>query len=133
MKVLYIFSFLIFLTFYSNAQINPGLLVNIHSVPDTVTMNQIVGAEEGSLIYNIGDKSLYLWEGSAWKATYKYSVVENEIFLEDDDYFYVSLKIRMNEYKVVRYDRNDVNAEAVSKGTGTQPTDLISVQSLTYN
>jgi len=133
MRVLFFSLFQLFIILNSNAQIDPGLLVSIHSVADTAAMNQIVAIEEGSLIYNVADKSLYVWGGSTWVANYKYSVVENELFLEDDDFFYISLKIGVNGYKVVRYDRSDLNTEAISEGLGVQPTDLTTIQNLTYN
>jgi len=133
MRYLFSFSLLMIITLGVNAQINPQSLVSIHEVSDTTVMNQIIAVANGSLIYNNDDESIYVWQGKNWIPSTNYTEIDNEIFLEDDDYFYVSLKVGSGSFKVVRYDRSDHNQEAVSEGSGTQPIDLISVQSLTYN
>ena len=58
--------------------------------------------------------------------------VSNELTTEDANYYYVSMQIGVGDYKVVRYDKLDVNIEEVSVGTGVQPASLVAVQGLVY-
>jgi len=133
MRILFSFVLLLLSSMSVQAQINPQSLVSIHSVADNKEMNLVIALSEGSLIYNMQDESVYVWQGDKWVPSTNNTDAENEIFLEDSTYFYVSLKVGSGDFKVVRYDRSDHNLEAVSEGTGIQPVDLISVQSLTYN
>ena len=81
--------------------------------------------------------------GTKW--TLAFNKVENELIFDGDDdadntndnYRYVSLTIN-SEWKVVRYDKTDVNVELVATITNnpaqaTQPTTLAVCTSLTYN
>ena len=58
--------------------------------------------------------------------------VSNEQCYQDVNFYYVTMKINTNEYKVVRYDKTDINVEEVSEGVGAQPNNLITVQGLVY-
>jgi hypothetical protein len=58
--------------------------------------------------------------------------VSNEQCFQDNDYYFITMKININEYKVIRYDKTDVNIETVSEGTGAQPITLLSLQALVY-
>ncbi len=54
-------------------------------------------------------------------------------FLKTLNHYYVSMKIEATNYKVVRYNKNDVNDEKNASASGTQTTTLSTVQSLTYS
>jgi hypothetical protein len=51
-----------------------------------------------------------------------------------DDYYYISMLINGTDWKVVRYDKTDVNAEAEAMGTGAgnQPITLADCIALTF-
>ncbi|MFA9289603.1 MAG: hypothetical protein ACEQSF_00040 [Solirubrobacteraceae bacterium] len=59
--------------------------------------------------------------------------ISNELFFDDTNFYYVSMKIEATNYKVVRYNKNDVNDEKNASASGTQTTTLSTVQSLTYS
>lgn len=59
---------------------------------------------------------------------------EEDISGTYDDYYYISMLINGTDWKVVRYDKTDVNAEAEATGTGagSQPTTLADCTALTF-
>ncbi len=84
----------------------------------TDTNELYIGLEDGSLRF-VSD--------------FTNKLVQNELAFEDDDYLYISMKINTNDYLVIRYNKTDLNIEKEASGTGTQPSDLQTVQGLTYN
>ncbi len=124
----------------------------------TTEMNSISLPNEGSILYNTTIKGLYFRDDSTWQMltpikdittidpfltinnsnsvfeiTTTFKDVNSELMFEDDDYCYVSMIESGTEYLVIRYDKTDVNVEARSTGTGSQPNTLAAVQALTYN
>jgi hypothetical protein len=59
--------------------------------------------------------------------------ISNEQLFENANYIYISMQKGTNAYVVNRYDKSDVNQEDQATGTGAQPSDLASVEALTYN
>ncbi|SEB54608.1 hypothetical protein SAMN04489761_1320 [Tenacibaculum sp. MAR_2009_124] len=124
----------------------------------TTEMNSISLPNEGSILYNTTIKGLYFRDDSSWQMlapvknitsvdpfltitntesvfqiTTTFKDVTAELIFEDDDYCYVSLVENGSDFLVIRYDKTDINVEARSTGTGTQPNTLSQVQALTYN
>lgn len=92
-------------------------------------------AGEGDIYRDTTNNIYYLGTTSGelhLMSDFKVKKVSNEQCYQDDNYYYVSMKINSNEYKVVRYDKTDVNVEEVSEGTGTQPNTLVIIQGLVY-
>ena len=61
---------LLFVSFYCFAQTpNPQTLINVHTVDNVATMNNIANPEEGSLIFVESTSDLYFFDGTIWKST----------------------------------------------------------------
>tara|TARA_R110002050_G_scaffold45796_2_gene108166 strand:+ start:2813 stop:4249 length:1437 start_codon:yes stop_codon:yes gene_type:complete len=64
----YIMAVLFFATsFVTQAQIDPELLLGLHSA-STTEMNAISGSITGSMLYNTTDKKIYFYNGTNWTA-----------------------------------------------------------------
>ena len=106
-----------------------------YSTSQIQQINTDSSANEGDLYR---DTSLNKWYIGTTYGTLRFisefevRKVSNELCFKDDNYYYVSLKIGVNGYKVIRYDRSDVNIEQTSVGSGTQPSTLTAVQGLIY-
>ncbi len=133
MRLIYILLIFSPLTLFSQVP-TAELLVLIHNVTNA-DMNSITTPFEGSLAYSLDDSTIYVFDGSIWASLkgFKPQLVENELYFEDDDYHYVSLQIETTDYLVKRYAKDDINDEGEASGTGAQPTDLVTIQGLTFN
>ena len=105
-----------------------------------------IGLQDGSLkeIGNItaagaNNGDLLIWNGTdlKWEAgpnpNANEKTVTNELYFEDATYIYISMLINLTEYKVQRYSKANVNIEDSAEGSGTQPSNLTTVQGLTFN
>ena len=113
-------------------------LANAYEQNDVVIHNnkiyQANGAITASTAFAVGSS------GATWKEISKSAnSITNELSFEDTagTYFYVSLLVD-NAWKVIKYKLDDVNDEetaTVSNNSGqtTQPTDLATCETLTYN
>lgn len=92
-------------------------------------------AAEGDIYHDSQTDAYYIGTTSGalnFLSNFKLKQVSNELTFEDANYYYVSMQIGVGDYKVVRYDKLDVNIEEVSVGTGVQPASLVAVQGLVY-
>ena len=94
----------------------------------------------GMLLYATENKNAYLRADNAWKPI-TYNNVTNELIFEGagatSNFYYVSMRID-TDWKVIRYDKTDVNVEdeaTISNNSGqtTQPTTLATCEALNYN
>ena len=61
---------LLFVSFYCFAQTpNPQTLINVHTVDNVATMNNIANPQEGNLIFVESTSDLYFFDGTIWKST----------------------------------------------------------------
>jgi len=120
-----------------NAQVDPQLFLNLNKA-NSVERNNIPTDQltQGMVVMDTTDKKIYFFDGEKWVAILDNSskiIVENELFFQDANYCYISMLINTSSYRVVRYDKLDINAEAVAVAVGNQPVSLSDCQSLTYN
>ena len=72
---------------------------------------------DGMLVYSSTNKNAYLRADNAWKPI-AYNAVTNELIFDGDDdpsgtyddFYYISMVIN-GDWKVIRYDKTDVNVE----------------------
>jgi len=109
-------------------------------LPTELIPIDILTPTDGMLMYSSQNKNAYLRAGNAWKPI-TFNSVTNELIFEgtgaDSNFYYVSLIIN-NDWKVIKYNKSDVNAEVeatISNNAGqtSQPTTLTECQALTYN
>jgi len=113
-------------------------------LPSETDVTEIATPIEGMLIHSTNRNNTYLRADNAWKPIAHNSVTNELIFDGDDDadatndnFYYVSFVVN-GDWKVVRYDKTDVNVElqaTLSNNSGqiAQPTDLLTCTALTYN
>ena len=110
---------------------------------ETLPVN-ISAPTDGMLIHSSDNKNAYLRTDGAWKPI-AYNTVANELIFDgsndadtnNDNFYYVSMVIN-GDWKVIRYNKTDVNSETVATTTNnpgqtTQPTTLTICNGLTYN
>lgn len=132
--------------------VNQGVLLPKANLTDSTVLFQGVTAtasHTGMLVYNTNTASnnglagvgYYQWNGTQWEKLTANSITNELIFDGEDDpsgtyddYYYISMLINGTDWKVVRYDKTDVNAEAEATGTGAgnQPTTLAACIALTF-
>lgn len=119
----------------SFAQLDTNSLLVIPVASNLAELTNITTANVGSIAYvNDTSKELYVYNGSSWiKVLDNSPVITNEVLVEDTDYIYVSVLINGTSWMVTRYHRVDINTETSAMGTGTQPTALAAIATLTYN
>ena len=109
-------------------------------LPTELKPIDILTPTDGMLMYSSQNKNAYLRAGNAWKPI-TFNSVTNELIFEgtgaDSNFYYVSLIIN-NDWKVIKYNKSDVNVEleaTISNNAGqtSQPTTLTECQALTYN
>lgn len=113
-------------------------------LPTETLPTNISSPTDGMLVYSTDNDNAYLRADSAWKPIAYNAVTNEQIFDGDDDadtsnddFYYVSMVIN-GAWKVIRYNKTDVNDEkeaTVSNNSGqtTQPTDLATCTGLTYS
>ncbi|WP_298880293.1 hypothetical protein [uncultured Polaribacter sp.] len=112
-------------------------------LPTETSTSEITTPTDGMLLYSSGNNNAYLRSENTWKPI-AYNSVKNELIFDGDDdadssndnYRYVSLIVNGN-WKVIRYNKNDINVEDVATinnnpSQSTQPTSLAVCASLTY-
>jgi hypothetical protein len=118
---------LLFIENQANAQI---------SLPANTNISTYNTASEGDYYQVTGNPELYIgMQNGSLKivSDFQPKKVENELFFEDNSFYYVSMRINTNDFKVIRYNKTDLNDEQEASGTATQPNTLALVQGLTYN
>ena len=97
-------------------------------------------------VYNTTNDQIYYFTGTEWKLIGDTTnTITNELIFDGEDdpsgtydnYYYISMLINGTDWKVVRYDKTDVNAEAEATitnnpGVTTQPTSLAACITLTF-
>ena len=136
MKLL-LYAFLFFLGLSLNAQVDPQLFLGLNEV-STADRTSIPSSDlnAGMVVMDNTDKKVYFFDGTKWVAILdnaSKTIVENELFFQDTNFCYISMQINTTDYRVVRYNKTDVNIEAVAFASGAQPTTLTACQALTYN
>ncbi|PQJ81559.1 hypothetical protein BTO16_02790 [Polaribacter glomeratus] len=109
-------------------------------LPSELIPVDIITPTDGMLMYSSQNENAYLRAGSAWKPI-TFNNVTNELIFEgtaaNSNFYYVSMLIN-NDWKVIKYDKTDVNVEVEATvlnnpGQTAQPTTLAQCESLTYN
>ena len=113
-------------------------------LPTETLPTNIGSPTDGMLVYSSSNQNAYLRANSAWKPV-THNLVTNELIFDgeddadisNDDFYYVSMLINGN-WKVIRYNKTDVNDEkeaTVSNNPGqtTQPIDLPTCTGLIFN
>lgn len=99
------------------------------------TLSTTNAAREGFQYYTTDTKVLYIGlnDGTLQVISdFTPQQISNELYFDDVDYYYVSMQVGSSDYLVIRYSKTNLNVEEESAGTGTQPSNLTSVQGLTY-
>jgi len=121
------------LLFFS--QVNPFDTIG---VPTTSTLTNITtgtGYTQGNIMYVEDESNYYFFDGIKWTRILNEdskTIVENELFFEDTNFYYVSTKINTTNWMVSRFSKTNFNIENFAMGSGTQPSDLPTITSLTY-
>ncbi|QKX03539.1 hypothetical protein HN014_00945 [Aquimarina sp. TRL1] len=66
---IYVLAVFVFYTFSATAQIDANSVMGLPTTATTVEMNGITGVAEGSLLYNIETKKIYIFDGTNWVST----------------------------------------------------------------
>lgn len=112
-------------------------------LPTETDATEISSPLNGMMVFSSTNNNAYLRGNDAWKPV-AYNTVTNELIFDgeddvataNDDYRYVSMIVNGN-WKVVRYDKNDVNVEDTATVTNNptqtnQPTTLAECSALTF-
>ena len=108
------------------------------TIKDTIKLEEQL-LDENNSAGTVGQVLTATNTGTKWGIAY--NNVTNELIFEgtgtDSNFYYVSLNIN-NNWKVIKYNKTDVNIEVeatISNNAGqtTQPTTLAECQALTYN
>jgi hypothetical protein len=112
-------------------------------LPTETEASEIVTPTNGMLLYSSTNKNAYLRADNSWKPI-AYNSVSNELIFDgdndadttNDNYRYISLVVNGN-WKVIRYDKTDVNIEdsataTTNPGQVNQPTTLAECSALTF-
>jgi len=117
---------------------NKAFLLPTETLPTNVST-----PAEGMLVYSTNNNNAYLRTDSAWKPIAHNTVTNELIFDGDDDavtindnYYYVSFVVN-GDWKVIRYDKTDVNVENTADETTntlqtTQPITLSGCTALSF-
>lgn|GEM_PF-2681316 len=117
------------------SQVNPFDTIG---VPTTSTLTNITtgtGYTQGNIMYVEDESNYYFFDGIKWTRILNEdskTIVENELFFEDTNFYYVSTKINTTNWMVSRFSKTNFNIENFAMGSGTQPSDLPTITSLTY-
>lgn len=119
-----------------SAQVSPQEFLGLRAISttDRKAINT-ANLAQGMLVIDSDLDQLFYFDGTQWVGVQKAAsadMITNELFFEDDDYCYISLLVGTSSYSVARYNKSDINDEAIATGTGAQPTTLAAVQALTY-
>ncbi|WP_435263337.1 hypothetical protein [Tenacibaculum sp. nBUS_03] len=66
MKKIYVLLFLICFSHKAFMQIDANSVMGLPTVTNDTEMNTVTGANEGSLLYNISQKNIYIFDGTSW-------------------------------------------------------------------
>ena len=112
-------------------------------LPSETNTTEIAVPTDGMLLYSSDNNNAYLRADNTWKPI-TFNSVNNELIFDgeddadatNDNFRYVSLIIN-GEWKVIRYDKTDVNVEDIATksnnaGQTTQPITLTACTALTF-
>ncbi|MCL7763493.1 hypothetical protein MPF19_08720 [Polaribacter sp. Z014] len=112
-------------------------------LPTETTPTEIATPTDGMLLYASNNKNAYLRANNTWKPI-TFNSVNNELIFDgndhadttNDNFRYVSLIIN-GDWKVIRYNKTDVNVEDIATQTNntsqtTQPITLAACVALTF-
>ncbi|WP_075344597.1 hypothetical protein [Tenacibaculum agarivorans] len=127
---------LFFFTFFSiEGQVLPGEPVGGYPKGTTAEITALT-TTESIMAYSTNEKIFYYYDGSKWVKLFSDNtkvIVDNELFFEDSNYYYVSVRINTTDWMVSRFSKTNLNDETFAMGTGTQPNDLTTITGLTYS
>lgn len=128
---------ILFFSFFLNvnAQIDSNSVFGLPSTATLTNLTSLTGFDKGNLAYVEDVDQIYMFNGTSWIIVTNENTndkIDNELFFEDTNYYYVSVLINTTDWMVTRYDRSNINTEANAMGTGTQPADLTTVAALPY-
>ncbi|SNR15358.1 hypothetical protein [Tenacibaculum jejuense] len=132
-RILIIFLFITTYSLYS--QVLPGEPVVGYPKGTTAQITSIT-TTESVIAYSTDEKIFYYYDGTKWVKLFSENskvIVDNELFFEDANYYYVSVRINSTDWMVSRFSRTNLNDEAFAMGSGTQPADQATVIGLTYS
>jgi hypothetical protein len=135
MKKLLLLLILLLASFASESQVLPGEPVGGFPKGTTAQI-QAISTIESLIAYSTDEKIFYYYDGSKWVKLFSENskvIVDNELFFEDSNYYYISVRINTTSWMVTRLSRTNLNDETFSMGTGTQPTDLTAITALTFS
>ncbi|WP_157811746.1 hypothetical protein [Tenacibaculum sp. SZ-18] len=135
MKKLLFLLIIILASFKMEGQVLPG--EPVAGFPRATTAQiQAISTIESLIVYSTDEKIFYYYDGSKWVKLFSENskvIVDNELFFEDSNYYYISVRINTTSWMVTRLSRISLNDETYSSGTGTQPTDLTTITALTFS
>lgn len=112
-------------------------------LPTVSSTGDVISPDDGMIIFASANNNAYLRGNSSWKPM-AYNTVSSELIFDgeddvstsNDNYRYVSLVVNGN-WKVIRYDKTDVNVEntatiATNTGQVTQPVTLAECSALNF-
>ncbi len=134
-----VFSLILFISFTPFfAQLDAG---SVMGIPSTPQLTDLTGApvtevfRKGNFAFVEDQNTFYFYDGTQWVSildTNSKTIVENELFFEDSNFYYVSVIVNTTNWMVSRFSRTDLNTEAFSMGNGAQPSDLATISGLTF-
>ncbi|CAL2055226.1 hypothetical protein [Tenacibaculum sp. 190524A05c] len=130
-----IFFIIVFISFSVTSQVLPGEPVGGYPKGTTAQITALTTVES-IIAYSTDEKIFYYYDGTNWIKLFSDNtkvVVDNELFFENTNYYYISVRINTTSWMVSRFSKTDLNDETFSMGTGTQPTDLTTITGLTFS
>ena len=118
-----------------SSQVLPGEPVGGYPKGTTAQITAITTIES-VIAYSTDEKLFYYYDGTKWVKLFSENskiIVDNELFFEDSNYYYISVRINSTDWMVSRFSRTNLNDETFAMGTGTQPADLATISGLTFS
>lgn len=110
MRNRFLYTLILLMSITTTAQINPNSLLGLPTVATTAELINITGASVGTIVFNIQEKKIYMFDGTNWVPTNNDNWVTNGniglpngSFLGTTDDF--AMKIRSNNIEVLEFGR----------------------------
>ncbi|WP_299840325.1 hypothetical protein [uncultured Tenacibaculum sp.] len=119
----------------ASAQVLPSEPVGGYPKGTTAQITALTTVES-IIAYSTDEKIFYYYDGTKWVKLFSENskvIVDNELFFEDTNYYYISVKINSSDWMVSRFSKTDLNDEAFAMGNGTQPSSLVTITALTFS
>ncbi len=135
MKLTISILFFLFVITSAYAQVLPGEPVGGYPKGTTAQITALTTVES-IIAYSTDEKIFYYYDGTKWVKLFSENskvIVDNELFFEDTNYYYISVRINSSDWMVSRFSKTDLNDEAFAMGNGTQPNSLATITALTFS